>query len=373
MFSARWMNFFPWQPRNWTKRSADFVRRVFLGLLEHSALDHAATMSFYFFLGLIPLLVFAGHLLASTIDSFEQLTRTLLQLAPPSVVELITGQLRAMADRQSRSVAPLSLLGFLILTSNGVHNLMDVMELVTRAPHRPWWKQRLIAILSVIGMLEVGIAVSWLLLRLNRVFSVVTHDDPQGLTFLFDALRNLAASTWHQLGAIVICSSLLAVGLAVFYRYGVSYPSRVKRRVWPGTFVAIGGWATFSWAFSTYVTSIGQYTVYYGSLATVAVLLVWFYLTSLSILLGAEVNAQLEGLRDPYNSKLRPKKPLAGYNLRPGARADATQTPIPGMPTPIPGASGTPIPESSPSPTSFSTPPPPPAEPAPALREASEN
>lgn len=365
MFSAPRMNAPSWPPRSWIQRSTDFVRRVVQGLLEHSALDHAASMSFYFFLGLIPLLVFAGHLLANTIDSFEMLTRTLLQLAPPSVAELITGQLRAMADQRSSSVAPLSLLGFLILTSNGVHNLMDVLELVTRAPHRSWWKQRLIAILSVIGMLEAGIAVSWLWLHLKRVFSAPDHDDPQGLTFLFDALRNLAASTWHQLGAITLCSALLTVGLAVFYRYGVSYPPRVKRRVWPGTIVAIGGWTTFSWAFSTYVTSIGQYTVYYGSLATVAVLMVWFYLTSLSILLGAEVNAQLEGLRDPYNSKLRPRKSLAGYQLRPGTRADASQTPLPGIPTPLP--------DSSPSPSSFSTPPLPPTEPTSPLHESSEH
>jgi membrane protein len=348
-----------WQPRDWMKRSADFIRRVLRGLLEHSALDHAATMSFYFFLGLIPLLVFAGHLLASTIDSFDELTRRLLQFAPSSVVELITGQLRAMADGPSRSVAPLSLLGFLILTSNGVHNLMDVLELVTRAPHRPWWKQRLIAVLSIIGMLEAGVGVSYLLLKLKGVFQVRYHDDPQGFTFVIDALRNFAASTWQQLGAFSLFGGLLAIGLAVFYRYGVSYPTRVKRRVWPGTFVAIGGWMLFSWAFSTYVKSIGQYAVYYGSLATVAVLMVWLYLTSLSILLGAEVNAQLEGLRDPYNSRIRPKKPLAGY-IRPGARADASQTPLP-----------TPLPDSSPAPESFSTPPPAPA--APALREVRDS
>jgi membrane protein len=372
MFSHRRMNFFPWQPRNWLQRSADFGRRVARGLIEHGALDHAATMSFYFFLGMIPLLVFAGNLLANNIDSFDELTRKLLTFAPKTAVELIVGQLHAMSDGQSRSVAPLSLLGFLILTSNGVHNLMDVLELVTRAPHRPWWKQRLIAVLSILGMLEVGAGLSFLLLRLGKFFQVRHKDDSQGLALLYEALRNFAASTWQQLGAIALFACLLAVGLAVFYRYGVSYPPRVKRRVWPGTFVAIGCWVLFSWAFGAYVSGMGQYAVYYGSLATVTVFLVWLYLTSLSILLGAEVNAQLEGLRDPYNSKLRPRKPLAGYNLRPGARADATLTPLPGtLPTPLPGATESPLPDSAPAPESFSTPPPPHTEPSP-LREARE-
>ncbi|MCS6901250.1 MAG: YihY/virulence factor BrkB family protein [Myxococcales bacterium] len=367
------MNLFPWQPRDWTRRLADFVRRVFRGLIEHGALDHAATMSFYFFLGMIPLLVFAGHLLANNIDSFDELTRKLLTFAPRTAVDLLVGQLHAMSDGKSRSLAPLSLLGFLILTSNGVHNLMDVLELVTRAPHRPWWKQRLIAVLSVLGMLEVGAGLSFLLLWVGKSFQVRHKDESQGLAQLYEALRNFAASTWQQLGAIVLFAILLAVGLAIFYRYGVSYPPRVKRRVWPGTFVAIGCWILFSWAFGAYVSGMGQYAVYYGSLATVAIFLVWLYLTSLSILLGAEVNAQLEGLRDPYHSRLRPKKPLAGYHLRPSARADASQTPLPDpLLTRTPGATDSPLLDSVPPPDSFSTPPPPRPEPAP-LREARES
>lgn len=334
-------------------RARGFAQRVLRGLLEHSALDHAATMSFYFFLGMIPLLVFAGHLLANSIDSFEHLTLTLLRLAPPPVADLIASQLRAIASQQSRSIAPLGLIGFLILTSNGVHNLMDVLELVTRAPHRPWWKQRLISILSVIGMLELGIALSWIMLRLNGLLGSAHGTGLQGLAFVLDAVQTFAVNTWHQLGVIALCGGLLAVSLAVFYRYGVSYPPRVRRRVWPGTFVAIGCWVLFSWAFSVYVSRIGQYAVYYGSLATVATLMVWFYLTSLSILLGAEVNAQLEGLRDPYNTRLRPRKPLAGYTLRPGTRADATPTatPLPSsVTTPPPPPASSPFPPSEPFP-----------------------
>jgi membrane protein len=58
----------------------------------------------------------------------------------------------------------------------------------------------------------------------------------------------------------------------------------------------MGSWLVVSWIFGTYLGSLGTYTVYYGSLAAVAVLLVWLYLTSISLLLGAEVNAMLEGV-----------------------------------------------------------------------------
>jgi len=57
-------------------------------------------------------------------------------------------------------------------------------------------------------------------------------------------------------------------------------------------------WLVISSVFGLYVKSLAEYAVFYGSLAAVAVLLVWLWLTSLAILVGAELNAQLEGLRD---------------------------------------------------------------------------
>ncbi|MDP9033204.1 MAG: YihY/virulence factor BrkB family protein, partial [Myxococcota bacterium] len=95
-------------------------------------------------------------------------------------------------------------------------------------------------------------------------------------------------------------AGMLLVGmvfLAGFYRFAVQHPPRVKRRVWPGTVVAVACWLVVSWAFGAYAVSIADYALYYGSLATVAVLLVWLYLSSLSLVVGAEVNAELEGAR----------------------------------------------------------------------------
>jgi len=87
-------------------------------------------------------------------------------------------------------------------------------------------------------------------------------------------------------------------GLAAFYRFAVEHPSGVRRRAWPGAFVAMTAFLLVSWGFGAYVSSLGSYALFYGGLAAVAVLLFWFYLSSLALLLGAEVNIHLEGLRD---------------------------------------------------------------------------
>jgi membrane protein len=95
------------------------------------------------------------------------------------------------------------------------------------------------------------------------------------------------------------------IGLAGFYRFAVERPPRVRRRAWPGAFVAMSAFLFVSWGFGAYVSSLGSYALFYGGLAAVAVLLFWFYLSSLALLLGAELNAQLEGVRDG----IRPPRP----------------------------------------------------------------
>jgi membrane protein len=99
---------------------------------------------------------------------------------------------------------------------------------------------------------------------------------------------------------LAISLSLVAAvgGLATFYHFAVAHARRVRRHVLPGAVVAVTLVIVVSWGFSLYVRTLASYTVYYGSLAAIAVLLVWLWLVSIAILVGAELNSQLEGLRD---------------------------------------------------------------------------
>ena len=100
--------------------------------------------------------------------------------------------------------------------------------------------------------------------------------------------------TLAGLAMLVVATTLLAA----FYRFAVEHPPGIQRRAWPGAIVAVVGWVVVSWGFGGYVSSLGDYALYYGGLAAVAVILIWLYLTSLALVFGAEVNAQLEGVRD---------------------------------------------------------------------------
>ena len=112
----------------------------------------------------------------------------------------------------------------------------------------------------------------------------------------------LMHAPWERAVGLAALFALSLGGLASFYRVAVEHPAGVRRRAWPGAIVALVAWVLISWIFGVYVGSLASYALFYGSVAAVAVLLVWFYLTSWSLLLGAEVNAQLEGLRDTRSS-----------------------------------------------------------------------
>ena len=113
------------------------------------------------------------------------------------------------------------------------------------------------------------------------------------------------AGSWG--GRVIAASAPLVIvtGLvAAFYRLTIWRPKAVKRRVWPGAIVTVALWAIVSTIFSYYVGTLAQYATLYGNLASVAVLLFWLWLISLSVLVGGEVNAQLEGVRDPAEEAL---------------------------------------------------------------------
>jgi membrane protein len=281
-------------------RILTLTRKVVRGLFVHHAFDHAATMAFYFFLGTIPLLVVAGLLIGHLVETegSAALVAPLYSFVPAVTAKLIREELSAIATAtaDATSIAPISVAGFLWLTSNGFHNLMDVFELLIGAKPRSWVRQRLIAVVWVVTALTAICFSVWFLLTttgwIDRFQAVAHRPDHR-------RVRDDLAAGWKAIGVLAVFGAVTTVGLAAFYRVAVVHPRAVRRHVWSGTFVAMTLWGLVSWAFGAWVGTLGHYSVYYGSLATVAVMLLWFYLTSLSFVIGAEVNAQLEGVRDP--------------------------------------------------------------------------
>lgn len=82
--------------------------------------------------------------------------------------------------------------------------------------------------------------------------------------------------------------------LALFYRLAVPRSEGARVRLWPGALLATSSGVLSSWALGAYASSVGMYSLYYGSLAAVAVSQLWLFIASLALLAGAMLNAHLE-------------------------------------------------------------------------------
>jgi membrane protein len=292
------------------------ARRFVEGMKAHNALEAAAAIAFWFFLSLVPLLVLLGFLvgrIAARARGMSDLLEPVLELVPGSAEDIVRAELERMS-RSSATVAPVGVVGYLWTASSGLHNLMDVFETAVKAQRRRWWVQRAIALAWVVAGLVAACALAWALVRIDR--SLHLHEtvtlppapkphgpvDPRALqgphaSAIRHRVHEALSTPVEQLIASVLMLLVGTAFLAGFYRFAVVYPARVRRRVWPGAVTAVGLWLVVSWVFGLYAVSVSTYAAYYGGLAAVAVLLVWLYLTSLSLVVGAEVNAQLEGVR----------------------------------------------------------------------------
>ncbi|HEV3189580.1 MAG TPA: YihY/virulence factor BrkB family protein [Polyangiaceae bacterium] len=317
------------------------ILRLLRGLTAHGAFRSAAAVAFWAFLSIVPLLVMVGFLVGQVArrKGVDELLEPLLEVIPTISEDIVRGQLERLGGGAGAPLAPLGVIGYLWTASSGLHNLMDLFETIAAAKPRAYWKQRVMALGWVVLGLATACVLAWILVRLDFVLGAPERPEHAHVAFAESAsgvapapspgahgpdrghtppharpisssapgaarprARKAAPSPIVTLLAALSLSAAGTALLASFYRFAVERPPRRRRYVLPGTIAAVTSWLVVSWGFGTYVASTTDYALYYGSLAAVAVLLVWLYLTSLALIVGAEVNALFEDDRAPQRS-----------------------------------------------------------------------
>ena len=105
------------------------------------------------------------------------------------------------------------------------------------------------------------------------------------------------------------------VGLAVLYRYGPSRNEAKWRWITPGSILAAVVWIVGSMLFSWYVSNFGNYNETYGSLGAAIGFMTWIWLSTTVVLVGAELNAEIEH-QTAVDSTTEPPKPLGERGAR---------------------------------------------------------
>jgi membrane protein len=242
---------------------------------EHGAYRAASAMAFDAFLSLVPLLALSGWALQA-FDRGHILLDPLLAALPGEASGLAEADLLRVSDRAIMALAPLGTFGFVWLSSSGIATAMGVCETIFAAERRSWLRRRVIALL-------------WVIVAIVAVVTATAIEG--GLT------TTLGAKAGRVVGAMLALPALVALVVG-FFRTSIRRPRGMRRRVIQGAVLTVALWVVASLILSTYAKTVARYSFFYGSLAAVAMTLAWLWLVSISLLVGGEVNAQLEGVRE---------------------------------------------------------------------------
>ena len=266
------------------------IRRTMREFQVDNLKDWAAALTYYSVLSIFPaLLVLISLLDLAGPSTIQKLLDNLGQVAPGSVNQILEGAINNL--RQTRgSAGVLALAGLAVAlwsASNYIAAFMRASNAIYDVPEgRPVWKT-----------LPIRIAVTVVVMVL-LVASAVAVVATGGLADRIGRLLGLGSAVVTAWDLVKWPVLLLVVSFMFALLYWASPNAKQGFRwVTPGGLLAVVVWVAASVAFAIYVANFNSYNKTYGSLASVIIFLVWLWLSNTAILLGAELNAELERSR----------------------------------------------------------------------------
>jgi membrane protein len=261
------------------------LRRTFKEVVEDGCFGLSAQLAYYFFLSVFPVLLvvvaltsyFPPNLLERILSWFAVFT-------PRDVLQLVKTQIDLITNSGNTGLLTFGALGALWSSSSAMNAIVDTLNRAYGIKEaRPWWKVQALAIVLTIIM-SVFVLVAFTL--------VVAGPELAGRVAAHHGLGAAFTWTWMIL-QWPFAFLLISQGFAFVYYLA---PDAEQRWPWvqPGAHFATGLWLLVSLGFRFYVTHFGEYNRMYGAIGAVIVMLLWFYLSGLVLLIGAEFNAELE-------------------------------------------------------------------------------
>jgi len=243
----------------------------------------AAQVTYYLLLSFFPFLLLLLSMLGYSDLKSNDVLVYLSQIMPKSTFDLIYTTVIDVFDKTSGNLISLSLIGLIWTGSSGFRAIIKGLnKAYDEKETRPYWKTLIISILFMVGLALVIIAAVALVVFGQMIGSMITMKFHVSSKFRlnWDIIRYL----------VTLCGMVFT--FASLYHFT---PCRrmTWREVMPGASFSTLGWLLSSLGFAYYVNNFNNYSSVYGGIGGVIVLMLWLYITSIIILLGGEVNAQL--------------------------------------------------------------------------------
>ncbi|HEY3706215.1 MAG TPA: YihY/virulence factor BrkB family protein [Terracidiphilus sp.] len=279
-----------WDLRNVSVRS--IVVRTWKALLCDRLFSIAAELGFYFLFALFPALICATTILGFMALSGTEIYRRLLEymalVVPHAALGTVLQTFNQTTTHATTGKLTLGLLVAIWSASVGISAVQDAINAVYKiTERRSYIKARLQAIaltMLVICTVTLGLASMFA----GDLLSAWVGHHVHGRILDYSTVLVVRICGW------IVAAIFLALTFAAVYYWAPDLRKRQWHWITPGAALGVVGWLLASLGFRIYLHFFDSYTVTYGSLGTVVVLLMWFYITGLMLLLGAEFNSELE-------------------------------------------------------------------------------
>jgi membrane protein len=264
----------------------ELVRRVWQEIGDDEVSERAAALSYYFLFALFPALLFLTALLGflPVTGLQERLLAYAREVLPPDAASTLERTLTEVLTDRRTGLMSIGALVTLWASSNGMATVMNTMNIVFDVKeNRPWWRRRLLAVaLTVVFAVFIVTALLFLVFG-GKIGHMIAE------WFGLGAMFTIA---WNILSIPIVITCVLIGVQAMFY------VAPARRRSWhwitPGALLAVALWLAMSLGLRVYVAQFTNYSATYGSIGGVILLMLWLYLTSYVLLVGAEVDAEIE-------------------------------------------------------------------------------
>lgn len=285
------------------------LKQTGVALYTDDCLGWSAQLAYYFFLSLFPALLFVVAVASyfPLTNGMDQIVGLLSRFAPADVLTIITDQLAQISNSKDSGLLTVGILATIVSASSGMSALINTLNQAYHVKEtRSWLGTKLRAIVLTI-VIAVFLLVSFVLVLSGYGFAHWLAS--------FVNLDAIVVFVWDIVYWPIIFG-LVVTAVALVYYFG---PNVKQEWIWitPGSIVATLLWVGISFGFRWYVVNLANYQKTYGAIGGIIIALLWFYLSGLSIIIGAELNAVIEHAsptgKDPGENYAGQREQQGGY------------------------------------------------------------
>jgi membrane protein len=245
----------------------------------------AAGLAYYFLLSLFPLLIFMAAALSyiPIPNLFNEILNLMAKLVPGDAMGVVRRIVEGVLHPPRSGLLSFGIIATLWAASGGFAAMIEALNVAYEVPEtRPYWRTRLLALgltFVVGGLVVIGLGFTIVGPRFGEWLARYMDVGP-----LFVAVWPIAR--W----CIVVVSIVLAVELLYFLAPNVKQAFLCTL---PGALLGMAAWVAASLGLGIYLRDFANYNATYGTLGGVIGLMLWFYISAVTILVGGEINSEL--------------------------------------------------------------------------------